>query len=73
MSKLLFQEQVEDGDAGGKLPGGLRRGNPFVDHHIQGVFTGEKETVRDGRFYDGGKVFIRFALCPSFEGATALP
>lgn len=55
------------GDAGGKLPGACG-GKSFCRHHIQGVFTGEKETVKTDGFYDGDGVYkVRFM--PSFEGS----
>ena len=72
MSKLLFQEQVERWGMLEVSCQGPAEGNPFVDHHIQGVFTGEKETVKTDGFYDGDG-FIRYALCPPLRGATALP
>lgn len=48
------------------LPG-RTDGNPFTDYGIEGVFTGEKETVRADGFYDGDGVYkVRFM--PSYEG-----
>lgn len=68
MSKLLFQEQVERWGMLEVSCQGPAEGNPFVDHHIQGVFTGEKETVKTDGFYDGEGVYkVRFM--PSFEGS----
>lgn len=68
MSKLLFQEQVERWGMLEVSCQGPAEGNPFVDHHIQGVFTGEKETVKTDGFYDGDGVYkVRFM--PSFEGS----
>ena len=63
MSKLLFQEQVERWGMLEVSCQGPAEGNPFVDHHIQGVFTGEKETVKTDGFYDGDGVYkVRFIL-----------
>lgn len=46
---------------------GRTDGNPFMDYTIQGIFTGEQETVRVTGFYDGDGIYkVRFM--PSFEG-----
>lgn len=42
-------------------------GNPFTEHHIEGVFTGAREQIRANGFYDGnGDYRVRFM--PSYEG-----
>lgn len=46
---------------------GRTDGNPFTDYKVEGVFTGEQETVRVDGFYDGDGVYkVRFM--PSYEG-----
>ena len=46
---------------------GPSEGNPFVEHHIEGTFTGRQESVRVDGFYDGDGVY-RVRFMPSFEG-----
>ena len=46
---------------------GRTDGNPFTDYSIQGVFTGEKETVTVSGFYDGDGVY-RVRFMPSWPG-----
>lgn len=47
---------------------GRTDGNPFTDHTVCAVFTGEHETVRVDGFYDGGGLYkVRFM--PSYEGS----
>jgi len=41
--------------------------NPFVDYHINGIFTGKDESVTLDGFYDGNGVY-RVRFMPSFEG-----
>ncbi|MDD3867816.1 MAG: DUF5060 domain-containing protein, partial [Eubacteriales bacterium] len=46
---------------------GKTEGNPFVDAHVSGTFSGQDETIRADGFYDGGSTYkVRFM--PSFAG-----
>lgn len=46
---------------------GSQTGNPFIDHHIEGKFIGENETVTVDGFYDGDGIYI-VRFMPSYEG-----
>ena len=46
---------------------GKEGGNPFLDYCLTGTFTGERETVKVGGFYDGAGVY-RVRFMPSYEG-----
>ena len=46
---------------------GRADGNPFLDYDVTATFTGERETVTVGGFYDGDGVY-RARFMPSFEG-----
>ena len=42
-------------------------GNPYIQCHISGIFTGKDEQIKTDGFYDGNGIYkIRFM--PSFEG-----